>query len=44
MDVWVHEIEVAVFKNEIEDCVNYMRSWAVCGYGMLVFLDEMNGG
>ena len=31
VDVCVHEIEGAIFKNKMEDCVNYMGKWAVCG-------------
>ena len=31
VDMSVHEIEGALFKNEIEDCVNYMGRWTVCG-------------
>ena len=30
MDVWVHEIEGVMVKNEIEDCTNYMERWGVC--------------
>ena len=31
VDMCVYEIEGAVFKKEIEDCVNYMGRWTVCG-------------
>lgn len=39
-----HEFEVAMFKNEIEDCKNYMVRWAVFGTEMLVIFHEMNEG
>ena len=44
MDVRVHEMEGAMFKNEIKDCVNCTSRWAICGYEMLLFLHEMNDG
>ena len=44
VDVCVNEIEGAMFKNEIQDCVNYMGRWAACGQEMLLFLHEMNDG
>ena len=30
VDVFVHEIESAVLKGEVEDCKNYMIRWRVC--------------
>lgn len=30
VDVFVHEIESAVLKGEVEDCKNYMIRWTVC--------------
>lgn len=44
MDVSVHQIEGAMFKNKVKDCVNYMGRWAVCEQEMLLFLHDMNDG
>ena len=35
------KLKVLCFKNEIEDCANYMETWAVCGQEMLLFLLEI---
>ena len=38
----VHELEAAMFDDEVKGGVHYMGRWAVCGHEVLVFFHEVN--